>query len=137
MRWVPENSRRARGFVLYAALRTLGRRGVRDLVERCCAHARRLAERLAADPGVRILNEVCLNQVLIRFDHGRGAGDDAFNAAVAERVRAEGTCWLGTTSWRGAVAIRVSICNWSTTTADIDRSAEAILAAARGVVAAG
>ena len=131
MRWGPENSRRARGFAIYAALRALGQRGVAALVEGCCNHAKRMAERLAAESGVRILNQVCLNQVLVRFTGGQGVDADAFTAAVAERVRAEGTCWLGTTTWRGQTAIRISISNWSTTTADIDRSADAILAAAR------
>jgi glutamate/tyrosine decarboxylase-like PLP-dependent enzyme len=133
MRWVPENSRRARAFGIYAALRALGRQGVTALVEGCCAHARHMAERLAVDPDARILNDVCLNQVLVRFSAKGAADADALNTAVAERVRAEGYCWLGTTTWRGATAIRVSISNWSTTSADIDRSADAILAAARHV----
>jgi glutamate/tyrosine decarboxylase-like PLP-dependent enzyme len=130
MRFVPENSRRARGFAIYAALRGLGRRGVRELVERCCGHARHIAERLSRRPGVRILNEVCLNQVLVRFERGGPSDDDALNSAIAERVRAEGTCWVGTTTWQGRTALRISICNWSTTTADMDASADAILAAA-------
>ncbi len=137
LRFGPENSRRARGFALYAALRALGRQGVTALIETSCAQARRMAGRLAAAPGVRILNQVCLNQVLVRFEPA-GIGDaDAFTAAVAARVRAEGICWLGTTTWAGQTAIRISICNWSTRDADIDRSADAILSAANEVAEAG
>jgi glutamate/tyrosine decarboxylase-like PLP-dependent enzyme len=124
--WVPELSRRARGFPVYAALRSLGRRGVAELVERCCTLARRMAEVLGAAPGVAILNEVVLNQVLVRFD------SDAFTRTVIDRVQEDGTCWLAGTTWHGRGAMRVSVCNWSTTAADIDRSADAILAAGRG-----
>jgi glutamate/tyrosine decarboxylase-like PLP-dependent enzyme len=123
--WVPEASRRGRGFAVYAALRSLGRSGVAELVERCCALARRLAERVAAE-GVEVLNDVVLNQVLLRF-----GADDAVTDEVIGRVQADGTCWVGGTRWRGQAAMRVSVSNWSTTEADIDRSAEAILAAAR------
>jgi glutamate/tyrosine decarboxylase-like PLP-dependent enzyme len=129
--WTPEFSRRARGFAVYAALRSLGRAGVNDLVERCCRLARRMAERLSAAPGVRILNEVVLNQVLVRFEPA-GIGDgDAFTKAVVARVQREGTCWMAGTRWHAVDAMRISVSNWSTTEDDIDRSAEAILAAAR------
>ncbi|PYQ09511.1 MAG: aspartate aminotransferase family protein [Acidobacteria bacterium] len=129
--WTPEFSRRARGFAVYAALKSLGRDGVTALVERCCRLARRMADRLAAAPGVRILNEVVLNQVLVRFESA-GAGDgDAFTKAVVARVQREGTCWMAGSKWHGMDAMRISVSNWSTTEADIDRSAEAILAAAR------
>ncbi|HXI35268.1 MAG TPA: aminotransferase class V-fold PLP-dependent enzyme, partial [Gemmatimonadales bacterium] len=113
--WVPELSRRARGFPVYAALRFLGRRGVAELVERCCTLARRMAERLAAAPGVAILNDVVLNQVLVRFSDA-----DDVTRAVIDRVQADGTCWLAGTTWHGKGAMRVSVCNWSTTAADID-----------------
>ena len=126
--WTPEFSRRARGFAVYAALKSLGRDGVTALVERCCRLARRMADRLAAAPGVRILNEVGLNQVLVRFE---GADADAFTKAVVARVQREGTCWMAGSRWHGMDAMRISVSNWSTTEADIDRSAEAILAAAR------
>jgi glutamate/tyrosine decarboxylase-like PLP-dependent enzyme len=129
--FVPEFSRRARGFTVYAALRSLGRRGVADLVDRCCGLARRMADRLGAAPGVRILNEVELNQVMVRFDPPGGGDADAFTRAVIARVQREGTCWLGGTRWHEQQAMRVSVCNWSTTNEDIDRSADAILAAAR------
>jgi glutamate/tyrosine decarboxylase-like PLP-dependent enzyme len=130
--WVPEFSRRARGFPVYAALRSLGRAGVRDLVERCCAVAARMAERLAAAPGVAVLNDVVLNQVLVRFTPPGGGDADAFTRAVVERVQADGTCWLSGTTWHGLAAMRISVSNWSTTIADGDRSVAAILRAAEG-----
>ena len=120
---MPELSRRGRGFVVYAALRELGAEGVAAMVERCCDLARRMAERLAADPRVRIVNEVVLNQVLVEV------GDAATTAAVIERVQADGTAWLGGTTFHGRPAIRISISGWSTTPADIDRSADALLRA--------
>lgn len=128
---VPEFSRRARGFAVYAALRSLGRSGVADLVLRCCRLARRMAERLGGAPGVKILNDVVLNQVLARFDPPAGSDADAFTRAVIARVQREGTCWLGGTRWHEQQAMRVSVSNWSTTEEDVDRSAAAILAAAR------
>src|SRR2546427_5552713 len=80
--WVPEASRRARGFTVYAALRFLGRKGIAELVDRCCRLARRMAERLASDPSVTILNEVVLNQVLVRFSDASGRNSDEFTAEV-------------------------------------------------------
>jgi glutamate/tyrosine decarboxylase-like PLP-dependent enzyme len=121
--WVPELSRRGRGFVVYAALRELGAEGVAAMIERCCDLARRMAERLAADPRVRIVNEVVLNQVLVEV------GDAATTAAVIERVQTDGTAWLGGTTFHGRPAIRISVSGWSTTPADIDRSADALLRA--------
>jgi glutamate/tyrosine decarboxylase-like PLP-dependent enzyme len=127
--YVPEFSRRARGFTVYAALRSLGRQGLGRLVERCCALARRFADRLRVEPGVEILNEVVLNQVLVRF-HPEGGGDpDVFTREVITRVQADGTCWLGGTTWHGMAAMRISVSNWSTTAEDVDRSVEAILRA--------
>ena len=122
--WVPEASRRGRGFAVYAALRSLGRDGVAELVERCCALAARLASAVGEAEGAEVINDVTLNQVLLRF-----GDDDAVTDAVISRVQADGTCWVGGTRWRGEAAMRVSISNWSTTEADIDRTAEAILAA--------
>jgi glutamate/tyrosine decarboxylase-like PLP-dependent enzyme len=132
--WVPESSRSARGLHVYAALQALGRSGVAEQVERYCALADRMADRLAAADGVEILNDVVFTQVLARF---AGPGEDAAAAdrrtrAVAAAVQEDGTCWLGTT-WHGVVAIRISISNWSTTEEDIDRSAEAILRCAASV----
>jgi len=129
--WTPEFSRRARGFAVYAALKSLGRDGVTALVDRCCRLARRMADRLAPAPGVRILNEVVLNQVLVRFEPDGAADGDEFTKAVVARVQREGTCWMAGSRWHGMNAMRISVSNWSTTEADIDRSAEAILAAAR------
>ncbi len=129
--WTPELSRRARGFPVYAALRSLGRRGVAELVARCCTLARRMAEALGAAAEVEILNDVVLNQVLVRFTPPGGGDADACTRGVIERVQQDGTCWLAGTTWHGRGAMRVSVCNWSTTAADIDRSAAAILAASR------
>jgi glutamate/tyrosine decarboxylase-like PLP-dependent enzyme len=123
MDWTPEFSRRARGFAVYAALRSLGRSGVAELVERSCEHARLFA-RLLEDGGATILNEVVLNQVLVRFDDGERT------AEVIRRVQEDGTCWLGGTDWQGEHAMRVSVSNWRTSREDVERSAAAVLAAA-------
>jgi glutamate/tyrosine decarboxylase-like PLP-dependent enzyme len=127
--FVPDESRRARAVPLYAVLRTLGRRGVREMVERSCALARRLADRLRQAPNVTVLNDVVLNQVLVRFEPPGGGDADAFTKAVIARVQDDGTCWLSGTTWHGMAAMRVSVSNWSTTEVDIDRSAGAILRA--------
>jgi len=123
--WVPESSRRARGFAVWAAVRALGRSGVAALVERCCGHARTFAELLGAAPDVEILNDVVLNQVLVRF-----GDDDETTREVVRRVQADGTCWLGGTDWHGRAAMRISVSSFRTTTADVERSAKAILQAA-------
>ncbi len=123
--WNPEFSRRARGFPVYAAIRSLGRSGVAEIVERCCSHARRFAEELGEADGVEVLNEVVLNQVLVRF------GGDDLTRTVIQRVQEEGTCWLAGTTWRGRAAMRISVSNWSTTEDDVARSVESILRAAR------
>ena len=128
MDWNPEFSRRARGFPLYAAIRELGRDGVRDLVERCCDHAARFGEILGAEPNVEILNDVVLNQVLVRF-----GDDDELTRSTVERVQEDGTCWLSGTEWGGRAAMRISVCNWRTTDADVERSVGAILEAAAAV----
>jgi len=128
--WVPEFSRRARGFTPYAALRTLGRSGIRALVERCCTLARRMAGQLAAADGVEILNDVVLNQVLVRFSPPGGGDADAFTRGVIHRVQQDGTLWLSGTTWHGMAAMRISVSNWSTTEADADLSVAAILGAA-------
>ena len=119
---VPEFSRRSRGIPVYATLRALGRDGVAALVERCCAHARRFAGALAAAPGVAVLNDVVLNQVLVRFDD-----DDERTRAVIAAVQRDGTCWLGGTTWQGRAAMRISVSNWATSEADVDASVAAIL----------
>ena len=126
MDWVPESSRRSRVIPLYALIRALGREGIADLVRHTCALARRMAERLARDSGVRILNEVVLNQVLVQFDGGAPSADGATRDVIA-RVQADGTCWAGGATWQGHQVMRISVSNWSTTEADIDQSADAIL----------
>jgi glutamate/tyrosine decarboxylase-like PLP-dependent enzyme len=122
--WAPEASRRARAFPMWAALRSLGRAGVARLVDHDCRRAARIAERLAAQPGVAILADVVLNQVLVRF-----GDEDAATEAVIARVQAEGTCWVGGTRWKGRAAMRISVSGWQTMEADADRSADAIAAA--------
>jgi glutamate/tyrosine decarboxylase-like PLP-dependent enzyme len=117
--FTPEASRRARALPVYAALRSLGRRGVAELVERCCALARLAAAELGRDGAVVLLNDVVLNQVLFRVP-------GVSPAAVIDGVQRDGTCWLGGTSWHGEPAIRFSVSNWSTTEDDIRRSAAAI-----------
>jgi len=126
--FVPEMSRRARGFAVWAALRSLGRRGVADLIERCCAHARRFADRLGGVDGIEVLNDVVLNQVLVRSGHS-----DEHTRAVVQRVQEDGTCWLNSTEWQGRAAMRISVSNWSTTVDDVDRSVDAIVRAHREV----
>jgi len=120
--WVPEFSRRARGVPVYAALRNLGTRGVEALIERCSRLAAKMASLLREGAGVEVLNDVVLNQVLVRF-----GGDDELTRAVVAGVQQEGTCWLGGTTWQGMAAMRVSVSNWSTSDEDIERSAAAIL----------
>jgi glutamate/tyrosine decarboxylase-like PLP-dependent enzyme len=128
--YVPEFSRRARGFTVYAGLRSLGREGLREMVERCCAMARRFADKLGGNPGIEILNDVVLNQVLVRFTPPGGGDADAFTREVIARVQKDGICWLGGTTWHGMGAMRISVSNWSTTEADVDASVAAILRAA-------
>jgi glutamate/tyrosine decarboxylase-like PLP-dependent enzyme len=120
----PELSRRARGVEVWAALRSLGRSGVADLVDRTCRHARRFAEGLA-QAGYPILNEVTLNQTLVAF------GDDGATRRVIAAIQQEGTCWAGVTVWQGQTAMRISVSNWSTTDADVERSLTAIIRIAR------
>jgi glutamate/tyrosine decarboxylase-like PLP-dependent enzyme len=122
----PEHSRRARGFAIYAAIRALGREGIAELVERCSALASRFAERLDAVEGVEVLNEVVLNQVLVRFLAADG-DHDAQTRRVIERVQHDGTCWMSGTTWRGQAAMRISVSNWSTDEADVDHAVAAIL----------
>ena len=129
MDWNPEFSRRARGFAVYAALRSLGRQGVADLVDRCCARARQFAAQLDTVEGVEVLNGVTLDQVLVRF--GDGSGDDALTRRVVDAVQASGECWMSGTTWRGRAAMRISVVNWQTTEADVDRSVAAIEACLR------
>jgi glutamate/tyrosine decarboxylase-like PLP-dependent enzyme len=121
MDWTPESSRRARALPLYALFRSLGRDGIADLVRRNCALARRIAACLSKEPGVTILNDVVLNQVLVQFK------DDDTTRRVIAAVQAEGTCWAGGAFWQNKQAMRVSVSNWSSTEEDIDRSADAMI----------
>lgn len=118
--FTPEFSRRARGVDVWAALRSLGRSGIDDLVARCCGLAQRFADGFQK-AGFEILNDVVLNQVLISF------GDDVTTRRIIDEIQREGTCWCGVTVWQQKTAMRISICNWSTTEADVDRSLEAML----------
>jgi glutamate/tyrosine decarboxylase-like PLP-dependent enzyme len=129
--FVPESSRRARGFATWAAIRSLGREGIAELVDRCCRLAGRFAERLDALDGVEVVNDVVLNQVLVRI------GDRELTDRVEQRVQDDGTCWLGATTWRGERLLRISVSNWSTTEADVDRSVDAIATARAAVLAGG
>jgi glutamate/tyrosine decarboxylase-like PLP-dependent enzyme len=125
MDWTPEFSRRARGVTVYATLRALGRDGVAELVDRLCECAERFAGALAGEGFV--IAGSGLNQVLVT------AASDAETDAVLAAVQAEGTCWPSPTTWRGRRCIRISVCNWQTTFADVDRSVAAIAAARRRV----
>jgi glutamate/tyrosine decarboxylase-like PLP-dependent enzyme len=122
--YTPEMSRRARGVDVWAALRSLGRSGVADLVERCCRHAARFAAGLR-EAGFEVLNEVVLNQVLVAF------GDEAATRKVVAAVQEDGTCWCGGTTWQGRAAMRISVSSWATTEDDVDRSLEAMIRLAR------
>lgn len=118
--YVAESSRRARGFATWAALRSLGRAGIAELVDRDCSLARRFAERLGAVRGVSVVNDVVLNQVLVRV------GDERTTDAVQRALVEEGTMWLGATTWRGERLLRISVSNWMTTEGDVDRCVEAV-----------
>ncbi|HZW08761.1 MAG TPA: aminotransferase class V-fold PLP-dependent enzyme [Phycisphaerales bacterium] len=122
--YVPEMSRRARGIEVWAALRSLGRTGVAELVERCCLLAARFAHGLRG-AGFEVPHDVVLNQVLVRF------GDDAATDRVIEAVQREGTCWCGGTTWKGRRAMRISISSWATAEADVDASLDAVTRCAR------
>jgi glutamate/tyrosine decarboxylase-like PLP-dependent enzyme len=124
---VPESSRRARGFAVWAALRELGAEGMAELVERCCRLAARFAAGLAAG-GLEIANDVVLNQVLVGFGADDRAEDRA--DAVLAAVQREGTCWMGGTTWRGRRYMRIAVSNAATTEEDVDRSVAAVLRAA-------
>jgi glutamate/tyrosine decarboxylase-like PLP-dependent enzyme len=112
--WVPEFSRRARGFAVYAALRSLGRRGLIELVERCCDAASRFAAAISEIDSVELLNEVVLNQVLFRFE------SDERTDEVLQRVQESGQVWMSGTTWDGRKAIRISVSNWQTGEEEID-----------------
>lgn len=118
--YTPDFSRRARGVEVWAALRSLGRKGLADLVERMCRHAARFAEELH-EAGYEVLNEVVLNQLLISF------GDDETTRRVIAAIQEDGTCWCGGTVWHGKTAMRISVSSWATTDEDVERSLEAMI----------
>ena len=118
--FVLESSRRARGFATWAALRSLGRSGVAELVERCCDLARRLAAELSEADGIEVVNDVVLNQVLVRV------GDADLTTRLERAIQDDGTCWMGATTWRGERLLRIAVSNWSTTPADVELVAETV-----------
>jgi len=122
--FTPELSRRARGVDIWAALRSLGRDGVAEMIERNCRQAQRFGAALAA-AGFEILNDVALNQVLVAF------GDADRTQRVIAALQDEGTCWCGGTVWQGRSAMRISVCSWATTDDDVERSLDAMLRVAR------
>jgi len=123
--YTPELSRRARGVEIWAAMRSLGRRGLAEMVERSCRQARRFAEALGA-AGYEILNDVVLNQVLVSF------GEPEHTNRVIAGIQADGTCWCGGTVWHGRTAMRISVISWATTDEDVERSIRAMLRVAAG-----
>src|SRR5262245_17926816 len=124
--FTPELSRRARGVEVWAALKSLGRAGLAEMIERCCRHAERFAVGLRA-AGYEVLNDVVLNQVLVSF------GDAATTRRVIEALQADGTCWCGGTEWQGRAAMRISVSSWATTEADVEKSLAAMLRVAAAV----
>src|SRR5579859_2496966 len=127
--YTPDASRRARGIELWAAMRSLGRSGLREMIERNCRQARLFADRLTA-AGFTVLNDIVLNQVLVSF----GSADET-RRVIAE-IQADGTCWCGGTEWHGHTAMRISVSSWATTDDDVERSAAAMIRIANAVKAA-
>jgi glutamate/tyrosine decarboxylase-like PLP-dependent enzyme len=125
--YTPDFSRRARGVEVWAALRSLGREGLADMIERTCRHATRFAQGLR-DAGYEVLNDVVLNQVLVSF------GDAETTRRVVTAIQEDGTCWCGGTVWQGHTAMRISVSSWATTELDVERSLDAMLRIAAGQV---
>jgi glutamate/tyrosine decarboxylase-like PLP-dependent enzyme len=126
MDWNPEFSRRARGLAVYATLRSLGRRGVEELVDRTCSLARRFADRLSASGRAEIMNEVVFNQVLVRWLSPDG-DHDTFTDQVVAAIQADGSAFFSGTTWNGMRLMRISVSDWATDEEDVDRSVEALL----------
>ncbi len=122
--YVPELSRRARGIELWAALKSLGKKGVAEMIERSCRHAARFAEGLRS-AGYQILNDVVLNQVLVSF------GDPDTTLRTVAEIQSDGTCWCGGTVWQGKTAMRISVSCWATTEEDVEKSLEAMIRIAK------
>jgi glutamate/tyrosine decarboxylase-like PLP-dependent enzyme len=125
--YVPESSRRARAIELWAAMRSLGRSGLRELIERNCRQARLFAQ-ILGDAGFTILNEVVLNQVLVSFGTPKQTRD------VISAIQKDGTCWCGGTEWQGNTAMRISVSSWATTDEDVKRSADAMIRIAKQIM---
>lgn len=128
--WTPEASRRARGNAVYAALRSLGRQGVEAMIDRCCASARTIAGRLGSEPGIEILNDVVLNQALVRF---RSAAGENITPVVISQIQQDRVCWVGGTQWTGEPAMRIAVSGWKTDEPDALASCDAMIAAFRAV----
>jgi len=128
--YVPELSRRARGFPAWAMIRALGRQGIAQLVGHHCRIARRMAQALRAEPGIRVLNDVVLNQVVVRF-----GDDDVLTKRVIERLQADGICFTAGAEWKGSWIMRLSVTSWATSEEDADTSVAAIIDAWRSVQA--
>jgi glutamate/tyrosine decarboxylase-like PLP-dependent enzyme len=124
--YTPDSSRRARGIELWAAMRSLGRSGLREMIERNCRQAKLFAERLRA-AGFAVLNDVVLNQVLVSF------GTPEQTRHVIAEIQADGTCWCGGTVWQGHTAMRISVSCWATTDDDVEQSAAAMIRIAKSV----
>jgi glutamate/tyrosine decarboxylase-like PLP-dependent enzyme len=130
MHYTPDMSRRGRGIEIWAALQSLGRSGLAEMIERTCRHATRFAEGLR-DAGYDVLNQVDINQVLVSF------GDAETTQRVIAGIQEDGTCWCGGTVWRGHTAMRISVSSWATTDEDVEHSLEAMIRVAQGVRVAG
>lgn len=130
VQWGIEVSRRARVFPLWAALRTLGKDGVAELIDRLCGHARRFADLLAQEPGVKIVNDVAYNQVLAVFEHPH-EHPDTHTRQVAAVLQQQGEAWAAVSRWQDRVVLRISVANWATTDEDVERAAAALTAAHR------
>ena len=124
--YTPDFSRRARGVEVWAALRSLGRAGLADLIERTCHFAERFATGLQ-QAGFEVLNDTVLNQVLVSF------GTPEATRRVIAAIQEDGTCWCGGTVWQGQTAMRISVSSWATTDEDVERSLEAMIRVARAV----
>jgi glutamate/tyrosine decarboxylase-like PLP-dependent enzyme len=124
--YVPEMSRETRGIPVWAALKSLGKKGLAEMVERNCAQAKRFAERLE-QAGFTILNDVVLNQVLVSF------GDAEKTLKVIKSIQDDGTCWCGGTVWQNKTAMRISVSSWATTDEDVERSVDAMIRIAKSI----
>jgi glutamate/tyrosine decarboxylase-like PLP-dependent enzyme len=132
--YVPELSRRARGFATWALIRTLGRSGIAAMIERHCLLARRMADRLGSEAGVEILNQVELNQFVVQFGMGKPPEHrNQVTRTTIKRIQTPGTCYVAEATWHGRLVMRFSVISWATTEGDIDRSADSIIAAWRDV----